>query len=140
MNTKNKDNLSKLFTFLDAKDEPLAYDVDEVISNAGFSLDEVGVKFQAIANKYNAKTSFDWRKSSHQEYEKALLSYEKKQKEERPHRTHVEIIDAIKTIISTNNLPVKFAYRNFEELNDEDLDVLLKQLEFAVSLRKENPD
>lgn len=140
MNTKNKDNLFKLFTFLDAKDEPLAYDVDEVISNAGFSLDEAGEKFQAIANKYNAKTLIDWRKSSHQEYEKALLSYEKKQKEERPHRTHVELIVAIKTIISTNNLPVKFAYRNFEELNDEDLDVLLKQLEFAVSSKKENPD
>ena len=77
MNTKNKDNLSKLFTFLDAKEDPISYDVDDVISNAGFSLNDVGEKFQAIAKKYNAKTSVDWRKSSHQEYENALINYQK---------------------------------------------------------------
>lgn len=140
MNTKNKDELSKLFEFLDAKDEPQSYDVDEVISNAGFSINDVGEKFQAIAKKYSTKTSVDWREQSHQDYENALLQYQRKQKEERPKRTHLELVTAIKTLISTNNFQAKFAYRNFEELNDEDLDILLKQLEFAVSSKKENPD
>ena len=143
MNTKNKtykDYLSSLLSFLNAKEETPSYDVDQVLTEAGYKPDDVGKKFQVVANQSMARSPHNWRNRAHVDHEDAKAGLSKKDSIERPRRSRSEILDAIHVLLSQQNLKVAFAHRNFSDQTDEDLESLLDQLEYIASQKSKDSD
>jgi hypothetical protein len=129
----NKDNLFKLLSFLETKEEIPSYDVNEVLKKAGFNSEEIGKKFQAVANQSMAKSDLNWRNTAQIAHEQARADYLRKKSIERPHRSRSEIIEIITLLLTQQNLNLAIAHRNFTNQTDEDLESLLDQLEFIAS-------
>jgi hypothetical protein len=143
MNKKNKtykDYLSSLLSFLDAKEETPSYDVDQALTNAGYKPDDVGKKFQVVADKSMARSPHNWRNRARTAHEDAKAGLSKKDTIERPRRSRSEILDAIHVLLSQQNLKVAFAHRNFSDQTDEDLENLLDQLEYIASQKSKDSD
>ena len=132
-NQTYKDYLSNLLSFIESKDEVPPYNVDKILTEAGYKPDEEGKKFQAVANKSAANSPHNWRNRARNAHEGAKASYLKKISVAKTHRLRSELIDAINTLLSQQNLKIAFAHRNFSDQTDEDLESLLDQLEYIAS-------
>jgi hypothetical protein len=133
INKTYKDYLSNLLSFLDAKEESSEYDVDQVLTDAGYNTDEVGKRFQFIANQSMARSPNNWRNRSQIAHESAKKDYLQKNSTKKTHRSRSELMDAINTLMTQQNLKVAIAHRNFSNQTDEDLESLLNQLEYMAS-------
>ena len=143
MNKKNKtykEYLSNLLSFIESKDKVPPYDVDQILTEAGYKPDEEGKKFQAVANKSAANSPHNWRNRAHNAHEGAKADYLKKNSVAKTHRSRSELIDAINTLLSQQNLKIAFAHRNFSDQTAEDLESLLKQLEYIASQKNKDSD
>jgi hypothetical protein len=139
MSKKNKtykDYLSNLISFVESDESP-AYDVDQILTSAGYKPNEMGSKFQAIANQSAAKSPHNWRNKAHKAHEDATVEYLKNSVQRHP-RSRFELIDAINGLISQYHLKLSMANRNFNNQTDEDLESLLKQLEFLASQKSKD--
>lgn len=143
MNKKNKtykEYLSDLLSFLDAQEEIPTYDVEQILTDAGYKPDDIGKKFQAVANKSIAKSPYNWRTRAHVEHEDAKSDFLKKKSVEKPRRSRSELLDAIHALLSQQNLKAALAHRNFSDQTDEDLESLLDQLEYIASQKSKDSD
>lgn len=143
MNKKNKtykDYLSHLLSFIESKEEVPSYDVDQILTDAGYKPDEISKKFQGIANQSAAKSPLNWRNLARNAHEGATAEYLKKNSVVKTHRSRFELMDAINTLLSQQNLKIAFAHRNFTDQTDEDLESLLNQLEYIASQRSKDSD
>jgi hypothetical protein len=133
INKTYKDYLSNLLSFLDAKEESSEYDVDQVLTDAGYKTDEVGKRFQFIANQSMARSPNNWRNRALIAHESAKKDYLQKNSTKKTHRSRSELMDAINILMTQQNLKVAIAHRNFSNQTDEDLESLLNQLEYMAS-------
>ncbi len=143
MNKKDKtykDYLSNLLSFLDSEEQTPSYNVDQVLSEAGYKPDDVGKKFQAIADEAMARSPHNWRNRASVEHAKAKSSFLQKNSTQRPPRSRSEILDEIHALLSQHNLKVALAHRNFSDQSDEDLESLLGQLEYIVAQKSKALD
>ena len=143
MNKKNKtykDYLSSLLSFLDSEAQTPSYDAGQVLTEAGYKPDDVGKKFQAIADEAMAGSPHNWRNRASAEHAEAKSSFLKKDSIQRSPRPRSEILDEIQALLSQHNLTVAFAHRNFSDQSDEDLESLLDQLEYIVAQKSKHLD
>src|SRR5258706_11847768 len=112
-NKTNKDYLSNLLSFIESKEEVPLYDVDQILTDAGYKPDEVGNKFQAIADQSAAKSPNNWRNRAHNAHEDAKADFLKKKSIAKTSRSRSELMDAINALLSQQNLNIAFAHRNF---------------------------
>lgn len=137
MNKKNKSNkeqLANLLSFMgNNNNEDISYDVDKVLTDAGYKPDEMGKRFQVVANQSMAKSPHNWRNRAHIAQQRAKEDYLRTIPVEKRFRSRAEIIDAIYSLISQQKLNVAFAHRNFSDQTDDDLESLLNQLEYLAS-------
>lgn len=139
-NQTYKDYLSNLLSFIESKDEVPPYNVDKILTEAGYKPDEEGKKFQAVANKSAANSPHNWRNRARNAHEGAKAEYLKKETVAKSHRSRSELIDAINTLLSQQNLKIAFAHRNFSNQTTEDLESLLDQLEYIASQKNKDSD
>lgn len=140
MNKTYKDYLTNLLSFIESREDVLPYDVDQILTEAGYEPDEEGKKFQTVANESAAKSPYNWRNLARNAYESARADYLKKDSAARTHRSRSELIDAIRTLLSQQNMNIAFAHRNFSNQTDEDLESLLDQLEYIASQKSKGSD
>jgi hypothetical protein len=138
-NKTNKDHLSNLLSFMDANDEP-SYDANQLLTEAGFNPDEVGKKFQNIANQSMAESPHNWRNRAHVAHKNAKEEYQKTKSVQKTKNSRTELIEAISALLSQHNLRVSFAHRNLTDQSDEDLESLLHQLEFIASQKSSHTE
>ena len=135
-----KDYLSSLLSFLNSDEEEPSYDVDQVLTKAGYKPEDVGKKFQAVANESIAKSPHNWRNRASIEHAEAKSGFVRKNSTEKPQQSRSEILNAINTLLSQHNLRVALAHRNFSDQSDEDLQSLLDQLEYIVAQKSRTSD
>ena len=143
MNKKNKtykDYLSDLLSFMGADNEKPQYDVDQLLTEAGFNPNEVGSEFQTVANRSMAESPYNWRKNAHVGYTQAKDEYSKIKPSEKSSRSRSELVEAINALLSQQNLRVSFAHRNLSDQTDEDLESLLNQLEYLAAKKAARED
>ena len=139
-NKTNKDHLSNLLSFMGTNDQEQSYDVDQLLTEAGFTPGEVGKKFQVVANQSMAKSPLNWRKRAHAAHLRAKENYSRTKPVEKRHGSHAEILEAINSLVSQQNLNVAFAHRNLSDQTDEDLESLLNQLEYLAAHKSSDTD
>jgi hypothetical protein len=139
-NKTNKNHLSDLLSFMGAEKEEPLYDVDQLLTEAGFNPGEVGKKFQMVANQSMAESPHNWRKSANVAYIQAREDYSKTKPMEKRHRSRAEILEAINSLVSQQNLKVSFAHRNLSDQTDDDLESLLNQLEYIATHKSTDTD
>jgi ElaB/YqjD/DUF883 family membrane-anchored ribosome-binding protein len=133
-NKTNKEQLANLLSYMgNSNGENISYVVDKVLTDAGYKADEVGQRFREVANQSMAKSPHNWRNRAHAAQQRAKEDYLKTKHVERRFQSRTEIIDAINSLISQQNMNVGFAHRNFSNQTDEDLESLLDQLEYLAS-------
>jgi hypothetical protein len=143
MNKKSKaykDLLSDLLTFMGEDNEKPEYDIDQLLTEAGFNPDEVGRKFQATANRSIAESPNNWRQSANVAHEQSKEEYFRTRPSPKSSRSRNEIIDAINALLSQQDLKVAFAHRNLSEQTDDDLENLLSQLEYLAARKAAHKD
>lgn len=140
-NKTNKEQLANLLSFMGNNDgEDISYDVDKVLTDAGYKADEVGQRFRGVANQSMAKSPHNWRNHAHAAQQRAKEDYLQTKRVENRFRSRAEIIDAINSLITSQNMNVAFAHRNFSDQTDEDLESLLDQLEYLASQKSAASD
>jgi len=139
-NMTNKDQLSNLLSFMGTNDEEPSYDVDKLLTEAGFNPDEVGKRFQIVANQSMAKSPHNWRYRAHAAQLRAKEDYVKTKPMDKRNRSRAEILDAINSLVSQHNLGVSFAHRNLSDQTDEDMESLLNQIEYIVAHKSIDTD
>jgi hypothetical protein len=139
-NRTYKDYLLSLLALLNTKEELSIHDTDQILTEAGYNPAEVGKKFQAIADQSIKKSIHNWRNRAHTEHEQAKATFLEKNEPASSHLSRAELLDAINNLLAQENLKVAPAYRNLSAQTDEDLESMLRQLQYIIAQRAKKSD
>jgi hypothetical protein len=131
-NKTYKEYLENLVSLLRAEGEQQPDD-DQVLKSAGFEPGDVGKKYLSVAQKVMAKSPHNWRNQARNELENARKALIPLTSTGKVKKSRSELVDAISALITGQRLRVGSAYRNLTEQTDEDLESLLRQLEYIAS-------
>jgi hypothetical protein len=134
-NKTYKENLGDLLSFLH-DDNEMQPDVDQVLKSVGYSPEEVGKKYLSVARQAMGKSPHNWRHQAAIDLAKAKESFNQSAPISKTRRTRSELIGAISSLISEQRLKVAPAFRNLTDLTDDDLESLLRQLEYLVKQKR----
>ena len=143
MNKKNKtyrDYLLSLVSLLNTTKEIPTDDTNEVLIEAGYNPDEIGRKFQAIANKASEKSPHNWRKRARVEHEEAKSSFRNTSQLNSTGSSRSELLEKINNLLTREKLNIAPVYRNLTAETDEDLESFLRQLEYIIAQRSKKSE
>lgn len=138
-NRTYKEYLDNLLSLLNADEEMPQEKVDQILHDAGYNSEELGKKFRTIADQAIANSPHNWRSRAAMEHAQARDSFQKASST-KPTLNHSDLIDAINSLVTGHNLKVGSAYRNLKDLTDEDLESMLRQLEYLVAQKSKYLD
>jgi len=143
MNKRSKtyrDYLLSLLSLLNATEETSTDDTDEVLIEAGYNPDEIGRKFQTVANKALEKSPHNWRNRARVEHEEAKSTFRNTSQTNNTRLPRSELLEKIYNLLSQEKLNIASVYRNLTTETDEDLESFLRQLEYIIAQRSKKSD
>jgi hypothetical protein len=113
--------------------------IDQILMSAGYDPTKIGQEMLSFANQAMDSSPHNWRARAHRNQEQARENY-RLFRSEKSNMTRTDLLRAIQSLITQNNIQVTTAYRDLENLTDRDLESMLTQLEFLAAQKHLSED